>query len=65
MKTKHKAVQPDMRWSEPEGFQSLEVQQSSDGWAIQREKETKDEIRAEQAKLQGDMFPDAENGGPA
>lgn len=64
MKTRHKAAQPDMRWSEPEGF-SLEVQQSSDGWAIQREQKSKAEIRAEQARLQGDMFPDAENGGKA
>lgn len=61
---KHRAKQPDMHWSEPEGFQ-LEVQQSSDGWAIQAEQQSKAEARAEQARLQGDMFPDAENGGPA
>jgi hypothetical protein len=61
MSKRHKAIQPDMRWSEPEGFQ-LEVISSSDGWAIQKDQQSKAEIRAEQAKRQGDMFPDAENG---
>lgn len=60
---KHKAKQPEMRWSEPEGF-SLEVTTAVDGFKVAAEKERSAAAAAEVAKVQGDMFPDVDNSRP-